>query len=66
MASYSDGDEFVVFKFPETGLVALCHEVAQMDRDGELQRFRARRATAAYRLDPDTGNHEIVFKLGGA
>lgn len=60
MATISAGDRFEVFKFRETGLVALCSEVTQLAGSGELEeRFGVNLRSARYR--ESDGLLKVVF-----
>jgi len=59
MAQIHSGDEFRVFKFKETGIVALCHEVAELHNEGGFP-ADVDLSSAEYRLDKN--GHNIVFK----
>jgi hypothetical protein len=59
MATTSDGRELTVFKFHETGLVALCEEVADLVASGQVEKWGYDRWSATYR-DTDR-EHQIVF-----
>lgn len=60
MATISSGGEFIVFKFAESGLVALCQEVADLVASGGAERLRLDLSSAEYRRD-ETGQHNVVF-----
>lgn len=60
MATVQSGTEFKVFKFRETGLAALCIEVAYLITTGEIEQFNVDLNSAEYREDHD--GLCVVFK----
>lgn len=59
MAIISSGNEFIVFKFIESGLAALCVEVADLVCSGEAARRGVDLSSAKYQLNEIS--HNIVF-----
>lgn len=64
MAASIGPTEFIVFKFKESGLAALCEEVADLVRTGEADKFDLDIQSAEYRQD-ETGQHNVVFAYKG-
>ena len=60
MGILSEPNHIKVFKFKETGLVALCLEVNEYISSREFDRDKVDLNSAKYESDED-GNHYIVF-----
>jgi hypothetical protein len=63
MATASCGDTFEVFKFHETGLVALCYEVVSLKANSANDRITDGVLWDTARYENRDGCHVIVFDI---
>lgn len=61
MATINDGREFTVFKFEETGVVALCAEVVEYAKDGTFDRYNV--MTDSFRFEKARGEFRFIFQV---
>jgi len=66
MAVNSMTDRVEIFKFKETGLIALCAEVVDFIRSGEFEKYDLDVTRAYYEEDDQTGDLKVVFPKDGA
>lgn len=63
MSVLLNSDNITIFKFPETGVVALCDELVDFVKSGQAERYDLDLSTARYHRD-EWNNHCITIEKG--